>query len=588
MKRCPECRRDYYDDTLLYCLDDGNALLEGPATGKSEPPASAGGQFDEPQTAILHSTATPGEAATRAQINTTDQTAILNTGASAEPRVSLGESSEKRSFSAHRSAKPLLVVLGLAVIMLGGFFGYRYITQAKQIESIAVMPFLNDSENSDMEYLSDGMTESLINSLSQIPNLSVKARSSVFRYKGKEPDLKTVAAELNVQAVLTGHIVKRGELMTLSLELIDARTENTIWGERYERKSADIVFLQSEIARDVSRKLKSKLSPADDQKIAKSYTADPEAYQLYLKGRFYWNKHTGNDLKQAVDFFNQAIAKDPRYALAYVGLAQAYSDFPGFDVAPANESMPLAKAAASRALEIDDTLADAHTALGYYMLQYEFDLAGSEKEFRRAIELAPNSAEAHSGLAYRLMLVKRFDESIAEYGLAEALDPLALDQSLADALVYARRYDEAIPRYRLLLAKSPNSALLYGYLGWVYGAKGMYAEAVTEARKSVELNNAYFLKGYLGLWLAKAGNREEAQKILAELKTASIDGYVRPNTLAMVYIGLGDKEEGLNQLEKEVSSHGPLANRLGITPEFDDVRSEPRFKALLKRMGLPE
>ena len=303
MKRCPECGREY-DNTMMFCLDDGAELLYGPTV--SVPPAVAGGALssdDEPATAILHSTAAPGEAPTRAHIHTTDQTAIFPRGAEAEPQKNSAELAEKQSFSANRATKPLVAVAVSAVLLVGGFLGYRYFSPTKQINSIAVMPFVNDSGNADIEYLSDGMTETLINSLSQIPNLSVKARSSVFKYKGKEIDPKKVAAELGVQAILTGRLIQRGDQLTLSVELIDGKTENTIWGNKYERKGSDLVALQSEVARDVLGKLKSKLSGADVAKVEKSYTANPEAYQLYLKGRFAWNKRTGPALRQAADFF---------------------------------------------------------------------------------------------------------------------------------------------------------------------------------------------------------------------------------------------------------------------------------------------
>jgi serine/threonine-protein kinase len=243
-----------------------------------------------------------------------------------------------------------------------------------------------------------------------------------------------------------------------------------------------------------------------------------------------------------------------------------------------------------RALELDDSLAEAYTALGHYLIQYEFDLDGSEKEFRRAIELNPNSPGAHQALAYRLMVVKRFDESLAELQLAEEIDPLSptLQMSIGGTLVYARRYDEGIAQFKRILARDPGYSIAHGYLGWAYGAKGMYPEAIAEARTSVELTNSSFLKGYLALWLGKAGNRDEAQKILAELKKSAAEGYIRANTLGMVYIGLGDKAEGLDQLEKEVSSRGPLAILFAVAPEWDDVRAEPRFKELLKQMNLPE
>ncbi len=248
MKRCPECRRDYYDDTLLYCLDDGNELLEGPATGSTD---------DEPATAIFHSTEPPNETATRAQIHNTAQTAVLPSGISDIPR---SKASDKRL---------IFVPVLLTIIVLGGFFGYRYITPAKQIESIAVMPFVNESGNADVEYLSDGMTETLIGSLTQLPNLNVKARSSVFRYKGKETDTKTIGKELNVQAILSGRVSQRGDQLNLSLELVDVATENAIWSQQYSRKQSDLVTLQSDIARDVSSKLKSKLSNAEVASVEK-------------------------------------------------------------------------------------------------------------------------------------------------------------------------------------------------------------------------------------------------------------------------------------------------------------------------------
>ncbi len=270
MKRCPECRRDYYDDTLLYCLDDGNPLLEGPATLSGE---------DEPATAILHSTAAPGEAPTREHIHLTDQTAVLPSNTGDVHRKSRGF--DKRLLF----APPVLVV-----IILGAFFGYRYITPAKQIESIAVMPFVNESGNADIDYLSDGMTETLISSLSNIPNLSVKARSTVFYYKGKETSPKKIGEELKVQAVLFGRVSQRGDDLKLSLELVNTETQNVIWSEQYNRKQSDLVALQSEIAKTVSDKLRSKLTAAEQERVIKTNTTSSEAQQLYLKGRFHWNK----------------------------------------------------------------------------------------------------------------------------------------------------------------------------------------------------------------------------------------------------------------------------------------------------------
>jgi serine/threonine protein kinase/Tfp pilus assembly protein PilF len=481
-----------------------------------------------------------------------------------------------------------LVLLGIVATIV--YFAFVSKDSTRQINSIAVMPFVNDSGNADLEYLSDGMTEILINSLSQIPSLSVKARSSVFRYKGKELDPKKIASELNVQAILTGRVIQRGDQLTLSLELVDVSTENVLWSQQYNRKQSDLVTLQSEIARDVSSRLKSKLSGADVAKVEKNYTANAEAYQLYLKGKFFWNKRTGESLQQAAELYRQAAEKDPNYALAYSGLAETYVLFSSYDVAPANDSMPQAKAAALRALEIDDSLAEAHTALGFYLSNYEWDRDGSEKEYRRAIELKPNYATAHHWLGSDLSNVKRFDDSLVELRRAEELDPLSpiIGTNLGDALVFARKYDEAIAQYKRTLVRNPNFAYAHRALGSAYGSNGMYPEAIAETRTAIELDHGSAGKGLLGLWLAKSGKREEAVKLLGELKQERTRGYVQSYTFALIYIGLGDKEEAMNWLEKQMSGRSETANTYAVAPELDVLRSEPRFKEMLKRMNLPE
>jgi TolB-like protein/Tfp pilus assembly protein PilF len=481
----------------------------------------------------------------------------------------------------------------MAVVIVGvAIAGYFYFSRIHKtaIESIAVMPFVNESGNADVEYLSDGMTETLIGSLSQLPNLNVKARSSVFRYKGKGTDARTIGKELNVQAILNGRVVQRGDQLTLSLELVDVQTENVIWTQQYNRKQTELVSLQSEIARDVSSKLQAKLSGADVAKVEKNYTTNTEAYQLYLKGKFYWNKRTGPALKEAADFYQQAIEKDPNYALAYSGLAETYVLFSSYDVAPATDSMPQAKAAARRALEIDDSLAEAHTALGFYLSNYEWDRAGSEMEYRRAIELKPNYATAHHWFGADLSNVKRFDESLVELRRAEEIDPLSriIGTNLGDALVHARRYDEAIAQYKRVLVRDPNFAYAHRALGWAYGAKGMYPEAIAETRTAMGLREGSSAKGYMGLWLAKSGKGDEALKVLNEIKHESARTYVQSYTFALIYIGLGDKEEALNYLEKHLSSRAETASTYATAPELDELRSEPRFKAMLRRMNLPE
>ena len=488
----------------------------------------------------------------------------------------------------------LTVVIALVVLVVGavGLFLYlRARNTAVAIESIAVMPFVNESGNPDVEYLSDGMTETLINSLSQIPNLSVKARSSVFRYKGKEIDPKKIAAELNVQAILTGRVGQRGDQLTLNLELIDAQTENILWGNRYERKSSELVSMQTEIAHDVSSKLKSKLSGAEVANIEKNYTVNPEAYQLYLKGRFQWNKRTIEALKQAAEFFKQAIEKDPNYALAYSGLAQTYVLFPFYGIASPKASMPQAKASALRALGIDDSLAEAHAALGKYLLFFEFDRAGGEKELRRAIELNPNYATAHHWLGLDLLTVlKRFDEAIPEMKRAEELDPLSPVIS-ADAglvLVYARRYDEAIAQTKRALSLDPNFFNARYTLGYAYDGKRLYAEAIAEYRKALALNDDPYAKAFLVRSLAKSGRRADALKLVEELKSESATRYVPNYCLAMAYTALGEKEEAFALLEKDIAEHSSFVSVLAVEPALDDLRDDPRFKAMLGRLNLPE
>lgn len=587
MKRCPECRRDYYDDTQLYCLDDGNALLEGPASGS--------GAGDEPATAILSEFGVPPsggsslEAATRAQIHTTEQTTVLpaNTG-DVVPRP--------RGFD----KRMLFAPLALAVIVLGGLFAYRYITTATQINSIAVMPFVNEGGNGDIEYLSDGMTETLISSLTQLPNLNVKARSSVFRYKGKEMDTKTVGKELNVQAILIGRVSQSGNLLTLSLELVDVATENAIWSQQYSRKQSDLVTLQSEIARDVSNKLKTKLSGADVAKVEKSYTANPEAYKSYLQGRFYWNKRTGPDIIKAIEYLDQAIALDPAYALAYSGLADAYYVLPGYaSDPPPDVTYPKASAAARKALEIDPTLADPHAVLGSILHEYEWNHAEAEIELKRAIELDPNSPSAHQWYGNFLSNIGRFDEGIAELNRALELAPfsLAINSNLGSAYRAAHRYDEAIAQYQKTLEIEPTFEVALEHLSDTYLLKGMYEEAIDLNQKralfrggqpaqvekyAAELKQAYHKSGEKGYWQTLLEKTTES----ARKNNREADPFV----LAVMQLGAGNNVAALDYLEKGVANgRGEIEPRWLIShPKWDPLRSEPRFKELLRKVGLPE
>ncbi|HEY6246244.1 MAG TPA: hypothetical protein VIX17_19995 [Pyrinomonadaceae bacterium] len=574
MKRCPQCNRLEADDALAFCRVDGVPLIAD----------TSGAELDA-GTMKLGSGSVAAEAATNRLLDAkTDISNVRSTG----PTTMLPERTEQLVKPKGRWI--LLVSCFAILIIVGAAYAY-YVTHKRNtgISSIAVMPFVNEGGNPDLEYLSDGMTETLIGSLSQLPNLSVKARSSVFRYKGKDTNAQTIGKELNVQAILNGRVIQRGDYLDLNVELVEAETENVLWSQQYNRKQADLVALQSEIARDVSSKLKSQLSSADVAKVEKNYTSNTEAYQLYLKGKFYWNKRTGDSLKQAVDFYQQAIEKDPNYALAYSGLAETYVLFSSYDIASGADSMPQAKAAAQRALAIDDSLAEAHTALGFYLSNYEWDRAGSEKEYRRAIELKPNYATAHHWFGADLANLKRFEESLVELRRAEELDPLSpiIGTNLGDTLVLARQFDEAIAQYKRTLASTPN--FVYGHLalGRAYGSKEMYPEAIAETRKAIELNFGASAKGYLGLWLAKSGKRDEALKLLNELKQDATKNYVQGDTIALIYIGLGDKAEALEWLEKHMLSHAETASGYGVSPQLDDIRSEPRFQAMLQRMNLP-
>lgn len=570
MKRCPQCNRLETDDSLAFCRVDGSPLEE----------------TSEVETSLLPHTVT-----NPARVRSTGPTAAL---ADSTSQSLTGELVDAGPPVKHVAATRNLLIagaIGILIVTALGIGSYlKYGRSDKQISSIAVMPFVNESGNQDVEYLSDGMTETLISSLSQIPNLSVKARSTVFFYKGKETTPKKIGEELGVQAVLLGRVAQRGDDLRLSLELVNAQTQDVLWSESYNRKQSDLVSLQGEVVRDVSSKLKAKLSGADVARVEKKYTDNAEAYQLYLKGKFYWNKRTGTSLKQAADFYQQAIEKDPNFALAYSGLAETYVLFSSYDVASADDSMPQAKAAALRALEIDDTLAEAHTALGFYLANFEWDRIGSEKEYRRAIELKPNYSTAHHWLGADLSNIKRFDESIAEMRRAEELDPLSpiIGTNLGDMLVLARKYDEAIAQLKRVLIRNPNFEYGHLALSRAYGSKGMYPEAIAEAHRALELNYGSSTKGYLGLWLAKSGKRDEALKLLNELKEEATTSYVQGDTVAFVYLGLGDKQEALNWLERHMLSRAETANAYAVSPQLEELHSEPRFKAMLKRMNLPE
>ncbi len=471
---------------------------------------------------------------------------------------------------------PVMVALGvllLGSIGLGGYFWRQRAGLSNEIRSVAVMPFVNETGDPQVEYLSDGMTDALISSLSELPNLKVKARTSVFRYKGKEIDPKTVGKELGVQAIINGRVAQRDARTSVTLEVVDTETEDVIFSTKYDRPQSELITLQSDIARDVSRKLKSKLSGAEEAKVTKTHTADPEALQLYLQGQFYRYKGGRSNVLRATDYFNKAIEKDPNYALAYAGLALNYSSYDLYNLVP---DWAKARAAAKRALELDDSLAEAHLAVG---------------DVRRAIELNPDYAEAHVALCINLTMTKRFDEGITECSKAHELDPssVVVTTRLGAAYFFARRPDEAIEMLTRAHEMDPTLWVPLGYLGAAQTLKGQYTEAAATFRKAIQISDGSpNAKSHLAYALAKAGQRDEALKLIDELKRLAEHEHIGTFHFAVPYIGLGNKDEAYFWLGKGIDDGSIGFSTLDVHPWFDDLRSDPRFKALLIRTNPPE
>jgi TolB-like protein len=476
----------------------------------------------------------------------------------------------------------------VAVALMAGLYHYwAHRKSTAQIESIAVMPFLNESGNPELEYLSDGMTETLISGLSQLPNLNVKARSSVFRYKGKETNLQTVGKELNVQAILNGRVVQRGDQLTLSLELIDAQTENVIWSEQYNRRQSDLTTLQSEIARDVSSKLKIKLSGADQQKLAKTYTTNAESYKLYLQGRFYWNKREEKDFRKAIEYYNQAIALDQKYALAYAGLADSYALLSSFGFMPPAEAIPKANEFAHRALSLDDTLAGPHNTLAYDLLQYDHDFAGAEPEFKRAIELDPTYATAHQWYGEMLVDAGRFDEAFVEIRRALEIEPLALpiNWDYGRFLYMARRYDDSLAQHQKTIELDPGFARAHRTLAEVYRVKKDYANAVEERAQFFDLVGQPQNAALIRATFAKEGWLGFARLVTA--KNSPLRDSNNNWVVAKAYVDLGGKDKVFAELNKAFETRLSSLLWLKVEPQFDPLHDDPRFQQLLKRIGFP-
>jgi TolB-like protein/Flp pilus assembly protein TadD len=559
MKRCSECRRDYFDDSLLYCLDDGAPLLEGPS-------------IDEPATAVFTSGMTE------------HKTEFMPTGS-----VTAETMAESVKASPMRNAIVAIVGLAAVALILGGYFYYSR-AASRQIESIAVMPFKNESGSQDVEYLSDGMTETLIKSLSGLPGLDVKPRSSVFRYKGKDTDLQTIGKELNVQAILNGRVAQRGDQLTLSLELIDVQKDSVIWTEQYQRKQSDLVSLQSEIAKDVSTKLKAKLSGADETKVTRAASTDPEAYQAYLKGRYYWNRRTTLNIKKAIEQFKFATDRDPNYALAFVGLADCYAVLNEYAGTPTSETVPLARTYAERALSLDPQLAEPHAALAF-VSEHTWHWSEAEEEFKKAIAINPNYPTSYHWYSIFLKSLGRNDEAASMIKRAQELDPLSSVIAVNITRLYQLQNDhqEAIENSLKLIELDPNFGPAHQYLGLSYLKLGKNAEAIAEMEKAVELSNRSGISlGDLGYVYASTGKRAEALSLIKELEAKYAAREAIGQYPAAVYLGLGDKDKAFEWLEKDFQARNGKLGEIRWQIQFETIRDDPRFNDLLKRMGLPE
>ncbi len=491
----------------------------------------------------------------------------------------------------HKTAAALVLltlVVGVSVII---YFSYFSGLTNAAIDSIAVLPFTNQSGDENADYLSDGIPETIIYSLSQLPNLKVTARNSAFRYKGKDTDARTVGRELGVQAVLTGRLNQRGDNLVVSAELVEAQSNRLLWGGQYSRKLSDILAVQEEIAKEISEKLRLRLTGEEQKQLTAGTTGNPEAYQLYLKGRYFWNKRTGDAINKSIEYFNQAIEKDPNYAVAYAALADSYVILPSYTPTRGKEAYPKARVAATKALEINDKLAEAYTARAYIREYFDWDFANAERDFKRSIELNPNYPTARQWYGEYLTLMGRHGEAIAELKRAQELDPLSLiiNREVGVAFSFAGQYDQAIEQLRKTLDMDPGFVPAHHELGWAYTQKRIYVAAIAEFQKAISLekDNAFSLMG-LGFTYAVSGKREDAHRILDQLSELSKSFYVPSTYIAAVYAGLGDKEQAFQWLEKAYRERDEGLIYLNVAAPWGNLRSDPRFVSLVRRVGLPQ
>ena len=501
-----------------------------------------------------------------------------------------------KSIKRRTGRKIVAVTIALAIVA-AGLFVYQLVRSKSEPsssptaattanKSIAVLPFDNLSRDPDNAYFCEGVQDEILTRLAKVADLKVISRTSTQHFKSAPDDLPQIAKQLGVTNILEGSVQKAADQVRVNVQLINAMTDAHVWADTYDRKLTDIFAVESEIAKNIAETLQARLSGSEKSSIAKTPTVNAEAYELYLKGRFFWNKRTGTDLRKAIDYFNQAIAKDPNYALAYVGLADSYLLLSSYAAVSPAESLPPARSALKKALELDDSLAEAHASFGL-LTTLELDLHRALDELKRAVELKPNYATAHHWLALAHLTLAQFDSAISEAKRAIELDPLSLVINADTSWIYfsARRYDEAEAQVRKTLEIGPQFFLAHYYLGEVLQFKAHLSEAIAEFQKAFELNNDPYSLAMLGQAYGRNGQRDEAQKILARLNEEAKSHYVAPYALALVQIGLGDKDRAIEELDHAYREQE--TNYLfGIKadPMLDDLRGDPRFEALVRRV----
>ena len=485
-----------------------------------------------------------------------------------------------------------VVVIG-GLVSIGLFFLGRYSAGSRAVstgsisnKSIAVLPFDNLSRDPDNAYFAEGVQDEILTRLAKVADLKVISRTSTQHFKSAPENLPEIAKQLGVANILEGSVQKAADQVRVNVQLINAMTDAHVWADTFDRKLTDIFAVESEIAKAVAETLQAKLTGAEKNSITKAPTANPEAYELYLKGRFFWNKRTGDDLRKAIDYFNQAIAEDPNYTLAYTGLADSYLLLPNYGNAPTQESIAPARAALKKALELDDLSAEAHASMGLLDL-LELRLEAAVLELERAGQLKPNYATAHHWLMYSHLTLGQFDPAFLEAKRALELDPLSLIINADVSWTYccARRFDDAERQARKTLEIGPQFFRAHYYLGQVLQLKGRLGDAISEYQKAFDLNGDPYSLGLLGQAYARNGQKDEAQKVLARLNEMAKSRYVAPYAIAFVYLGLGEKERAIDELERAYQNGDTnYLFLIKVDPLLDDLRGDPRFEALVQKI----